>query len=161
MFSKLVTKAKAPKPIITSIRALQYGPRYNHPGFLEVSTNVMEDPRQRLELKPLEWRDGSLKYYTDYFPIKFLMVVCGLPGLLCLFSLFWYSITDSAVTLFDRRNIHPHLKIQSSNDHRAVAHPFFHLFNPYSTALPGVRDLFHDEIEQALATRKAEREQKK
>lgn len=98
MFSKLVTKSKIPKPLSIQLRSLQYKPRYSHPGFLESITGSMEDPRQKLELKPTEWRDGSLRQFTDHFPIMFLIIVCGAPIVLCFFSLFWYSITDSAVT---------------------------------------------------------------
>lgn len=51
--------------------------------------------------------------------------------------------------------------MQSQQDVHKIAHPFFFNIQRVGQTLPGVRDLFHDEIEQALETRRKEREGKK
>lgn len=98
--NKVLTSFKI-VPYVNESKILSTQVRFKHIGFLD-QLGGRDDERFPLQLNPGAWRDKKgkrqLDYYTGYFPIQFLMVVCGFPILLSIFTLIHYSLTASDVT---------------------------------------------------------------
>ena len=145
-----------------NVRFMQSPKNHKHPGFLDSLIGAYEDPRFRIDLKPLEFRDGQFKYYYSHrLGTQILAFVCAIPFVLAFFSLTFYSLYDSEITyfgflksrLFDRTNLHPRLKINNDVDRRRELSPIYSRIAPWGMTQASLRDLFYLEIEDALEER--------
>lgn len=156
MLSKLSrTIKRVPSiPLSNQVRYLQSPTKRDHPGFLDSLAEVYTHPKYMLDLKPYEYREGQLNFYTTmHLGMIICIVVCSTPILLALTCLLWYSATDSAVTWFNRKNIHPNLKVENARDLLKEENPIFHAVRFMGASKLGLKQMFYQEIEAALASK--------
>ncbi len=119
---------------------------------------VYEDTKYPLDCRPWEYRDGQLQTYN-----LFGAVAATIPGLWVIFvamvSWFWYTISDTEVVHGWMKDNHPFFNVHSGADLKR--HPIFHvqlMFSPLK--LSPDRHFFYQEIDQAIKTRRAEKNAK-
>ena len=155
---------KAPAAISNKIGMFQVQKRnfqspseQNTYGFFDSVRGAYEDPRYSLDIKPGEYRDGQLRYWTtDNMGFFIVIVMMMIPPILCAFTLYWLTFHDTETTVFHRNRFMDYLTIHDGYDSELHRHPLFKFCYPVGFGTLGIRDLFYFELESAIEQRKRE-----
>eukprot|EP01080_Neovahlkampfia_damariscottae_P010322 gene10322-2738_t len=146
-------------PVTMTKRDFQSYTKAKNPGFLDSIGGVYEDTRQGLFLKMDPFRDGNFFPYYHHLSNKIIYLLLLIPTCSFLWALFYYTMYDSCIT-FDRKNIHPNLKIDTPQAFYSQRNPVYFRCLPFGSAgFGGIRTMFYDEIESAINQRKNEAKQ--
>lgn len=125
--------------------------------FFDSICNVHEIPDYKLDLKPLEWRNGQLTSWAS-IGILILMVpftsIC-IFGLVCLLWITWFDYSFAPLAFIG--DIHPHFKWENGEQYYKNKFPPFRWAARHTLHVLDARYLFYQEIADALERRKAQK----
>ncbi|KAL0487663.1 hypothetical protein AKO1_008734 [Acrasis kona] len=125
-----------------------------HQGWFDSFSNVYQDTRYTLDLKPLEYRGGNLNFVFEYLGLWMLFL--PIAGVVCLaaFCLSWYTLVDPQTTVRRQDNPHPFLNIRNGTDYENTRLPVFKKVVIFGPSLQDYRIQYYHEIEHAIAAKK-------